>query len=258
MVTADMRRMLAGMRMPNRMKLYVGLACLLANVCQAGNPQSGKPLFARSADEIFSGQCLELARAAADGNFKRMAALLGNKELVNCRGYADTTPLYWAIAERRGSVEGAKRLLESGADPNQQLEDGDGMLHIAVLRGEAKFVQLLLDHGANPNLAGRGGWTPLFSAQNEGAEIVPILLRAGANPNYQSSFGETPMMYLAAGSQYGVVLVLLESGADWQLKDKSGDSLLDVMEVGRANWDTQSPEYSNYLKVREFLHNAAH
>jgi ankyrin repeat protein len=249
--------MLAGVRMPNRMKFYVGLACLLANVCQAGNPQSGKPLFARSADEIFSGQCLELARAAADGNLKRMTALLGDKELVNCRGYADTTPLYWAIAERRGSVEGAKRLLESGADPDQQLEDGDGMLHIAVLRGEARFVQLLLDHGANPNLAGRGGWTPLFSLQNESAEIVRMLLRAGANPDYQSSFGETPMMYLAATSQYGVVLVLLESGADWQLKDKSGHSLLNVMEIGSANWDTQSPEYSNYLKVREFLRNAA-
>jgi len=243
--------------MSNRMKFYLGLACLLANVCQAGNPQSGKPLFARSADEIFSGQCLELARAAADGNLKRMTALLGDKELVNCRGYADTTPLYWAIAERRGSVEGAKRLLESGADPDQRLEDGDGMLHIAVLRGEARFVQLLLDHGANPNLVGRGGWTPLFSLQNGSVDIVRLLVEAGANPDYQTSFGETPMTYLAGTRQYGAVLFLLESGADWKQKDKRGHSLSRVVEIGSVNWDTRVPEYQNYLKVLAFLHNAA-
>jgi len=30
------------------------------------------------------------------------------------------------------------------------------------------------------------------------------------------------------------------------------------VEIGSVNWDTRVPEYSNYLKVLEFLHNAAH
>jgi len=54
-------------------------------------------------------------------------------------------------------------------------------------------VRLLLEHGADPNAAQDGGFTPLHSAaQNDDRASVEALLAAGADPSLVSDDGKRP------------------------------------------------------------------
>ena len=87
-------------------------------------------------------------------------------------------------------------LLKHGADVNGQETDGDTAL-ITASGGckDGKIVQILLDAGANPNLADRVGCTPLIAAADEGNErAAKELIAAGADLNATNSAGETALV----------------------------------------------------------------
>jgi len=74
-------------------------------------------------------------------------------------------------------------LLESGAT-------------VSILNAidKPKIVELLLRHGANPNVQNARGETPMhFAVLYKKPELVELLLRHGADPNVQSARGETPL-----------------------------------------------------------------
>jgi ankyrin repeat protein len=71
--------------------------------------------------------------------------------------------------------------------------DGDGLLHIAAIRGDARTISLLLEAGLDPNSIGDMGETPLHYAYSfDHNDVVKILLEHGANPNIRSEFGLLP------------------------------------------------------------------
>lgn len=160
-------------------------------------------------------------------------------------------------------VSRVKELLTQGADPNSiwrpkgipdvvqwkrlflQLigrnddNRGDPVLCIAVRRNphsrdyvpghpiaQAELVQLLLDHGANPNLRDIQGNTALIYGLEEGWEIdnrtITLLLSYGADPNAYSKEGQ-PAINLA--TYYGftdAVALLLNYNADPDAADNYG------------------------------------
>ena len=79
-------------------------------------------------------------------------------------------------------LDGARLLLEAGYDPN------DGSLHHAILRGrEPRFVELLVEHGADVDLRSKSGLTPgltpyQLAVRLNRDELVEVLTRLGATP----------------------------------------------------------------------------
>lgn len=71
------------------------------------------------------------------------------------------------LAARQGYIETVEALLEAGADVNA-LSAGDktSPLLIATINGRFDLGKVLLDHGADPNLASEAGATPLYAAVN--------------------------------------------------------------------------------------------
>jgi ankyrin repeat protein len=89
------------------------------------------------------------------------------------------------VLAKRGDVEGAKRLLEYGADPNIRWAHWDAdvtPLHLAALGGHAEMVRLLLQAGADPTIRDSKhdgdalGWAQFFGR----TEIAEILRAPGA------------------------------------------------------------------------------
>ncbi len=100
----------------------------------------------------------------------------------------ETTPLTFSLQEndkyddpKDFKIDPFQILLKHGADPN--LADGNGKLPLllAVSTSNPPATKLLLQHGANPNLACENGHTPLSIAQTQhNEEIISILLEHGA------------------------------------------------------------------------------
>lgn len=91
-----------------------------------------------------------------------------------------------AQVEDFGEVQ---RLVQAGADVNEQDAFGDTALHAAV--GHKKsVVKFLLDHGADCNRANLAGSTPLHKAAVRGdARIAALLLKAGADATLRNGSG---------------------------------------------------------------------
>lgn len=86
-------------------------------------------------------------------------------------------------------------LLQAGADPDVASE-GEGHerpLHAAVAGRDAACVRHLLEAGADVSVHQAGGYTPLLAAARHGDEaIVRLLLDHGADPRIPADDGQTP------------------------------------------------------------------
>jgi len=102
------------------------------------------------------------------------------------------TALHNALVPLSGDVDlqAVSALLQGGADPNAQDDNGYSPLHFAAQESLPEAARLLVDAGGNPNLQDSSGNTPLFRAVISGhsIEVVRILLDAGADPFLQNSY----------------------------------------------------------------------
>lgn len=103
------------------------------------------------------------------------------------------TPLHFVH-----SAECARILIDCGADINVQDCIGKTPLSMATLNGRYDVMEVLCSQGACVNLASNWGATPLVYAQygrtkEERITATEILLRHGANPNLHDRNGRTPL-----------------------------------------------------------------
>jgi ankyrin repeat protein len=72
-------------------------------------------------------------------------------------------------------------------------------------------VKLLLEHGADPNIQDRYGWTSLHEAAIRGfVNVVKLLLEYGADPTVKDKDGRTPLDLARAKGRRKVVSVIEE------------------------------------------------
>jgi ankyrin repeat protein len=83
-------------------------------------------------------------------------------------------------------------------------------LHACIaLSQDCETVRLLLEQGADVNMAQAGGYTPLHQAAANGrADLVGILLEAGANPATLCHRGKAPADYALERRHEAVVQLL--------------------------------------------------
>eukprot|EP00730_Choanoeca_flexa_P006226 TRINITY_DN12112_c0_g1_i12.p2 TRINITY_DN12112_c0_g1~~TRINITY_DN12112_c0_g1_i12.p2 ORF type:complete len:347 (+),score=80.53 TRINITY_DN12112_c0_g1_i12:1316-2356(+) len=103
------------------------------------------------------------------------------------------TPLHHTAAF--GRVEAMQLLLAHQADVNAVNKDDATPLHIAAeTPGTSETARLLLAHGARHEAKDKDGNTPLHDACREGnLAVVRLLLQYGADPNIRGEGEETPL-----------------------------------------------------------------
>ena len=85
------------------------------------------------------------------------------------------------IAAANGAVARMTEYLQSPLDVDQQDVEGNTALIYAVNNNQIESASILLDNGANPNLANNGGATPLaYALQHGHRELATMLIEAGA------------------------------------------------------------------------------
>jgi hypothetical protein len=88
-------------------------------------------------------------------------------------------------------------------------------------------VQLLLQRGANPNLAGEG--LPVVDAADRAdPRILEAILKAGANPNAMSPNGNTALCRASYNGHKQNVQLLLDHGANPELANRDGKIAMEI------------------------------
>jgi ankyrin repeat protein len=139
-----------------------------------------------------------LTVAVAGGNQEIIKLLLKNEKTkidVNQKGRSGWTPLLTAVLHK--NIETIQLLLEHGADVNIAADSGSTPLTVAVEGGNQEIIKLLLKNKKTKidvNKKGIDG-SPLFIAVlNENMETIQLLLEYGADVNIANYKGHTPLL----------------------------------------------------------------
>lgn len=171
-------------------------------------------------------------------------------------------------AVKRDDDQAVRSLLQRGFDPDARAPDGNSGLYLALrepapkvarvlidwprtniearnkadesplmmasLKGQTDLVRRLIERDADVN---KPGWAPLHYASTHGhLEIMALLLEHHAFIDAQSPNGTTPLMMAAMYGTPEAVKLLLDAGADTQMKNQLGMTALDfAMKANRRD-----------------------
>ena len=144
-------------------------------------------------------------------------ALMELRDGINC------TPLI--LAARNGRGEMVEWLLDQGADPEAQDNEGRDALCHASFRGHTAVVSFLLDRGFDVNRRRtNGGYVPLIAAADSGhVAVVELLLsREEIEIDRQNDGGWTALSWASLWGHPQVIGLLLQAGADSRIARNGG------------------------------------
>ena len=132
-------------------------------------------------------------------------------------------------------------LLDHGADANIAAADTYAPLHLAVMKGNQNLVKLFLEKNALVNTQNANGNSPLHTAVSKGFfEITKLLVQKGSNVNLQNKEGRTSLFLGVKNKQEQLIKLLTENKADVTIgyKENSTDRIYLVRGIdrGRAAW----------------------
>jgi ankyrin repeat protein len=240
-----------------------GLTALVFAARQ-GDLESARILLAAKADvnQITQYGWTPLLTATQNRNYKLASFLLDNGADPNLANKGGWTPLYLATDNRNiekgdyptrqpdvDHLEFIKKLLKNGANVNTRAkdstetrtifthqwlyEDGATPFLRAAQSGDVTLMKLLLQHGADPNIATTNKTTPLMAAAGigwvegvtfessakENLEAVKLLLDLGADVNAVDGDGRTALHGAAHKGRTEVVQILADHGARLDARD---------------------------------------
>jgi len=181
-----------------------------------------------------------IGEAFREGDLDGLRAALDDPTVVPNGRMPDTIGPCLVYAIYHSPFAFIRTLLEIGADPNAPVDDGFPPLIAALscsrdVPGAAKradvdeVVRLLLKFGADPNQRGINDYTPLHMAiASRDAMAVQILLDAGADPELRTRIDacETPLEMATAAGLNVVTEILARKGQPMRRRLRSGLMLL--------------------------------
>lgn len=139
-------------------------------------------------------------------------ATLNNDEVK-----AGATALTAAV--QMGRLDMAEYLLERGADINASDVTGATPLYHAVTGSHTKLVDFLLQHKADPDIAGPTGFPIQVAARQGHQAILELLIKYDADVNLK---GHSPLYEAATLGHNGITRLLIDAKADLNAPNEQG------------------------------------
>ena len=169
----------------------------------------------------------DFVRSAAEGDQKALGLFFAAGFDVNTPNTAGYTGLM--AAAERGRVDIVKLLLDHKADPNVAGRDAGTALMLAAENNQPEIVKLLLDRGADPNRQDHNGWTALLKAAYQGnAKCIEILA------SHTKLELDRALLVATLMERKDAVKVLLDNGAEVDFRASDGRTPL-ILAASKGN-----------------------
>ena len=133
-------------------------------------------------------------------------------------------------AVKTGRMEDVKHCLAAGAEINATDNYGSTPLTEASCHDHEHILEFLLKQGADPNIADGGDWTAMTYAcyYRRNLKIIRMLLEAGADINLKNIYGDTLLSNICrdARNKKKIVAILLSFGADPNIISEDSETAL--------------------------------
>jgi ankyrin repeat protein len=216
-------------------------------------------------------------------NFNKLAMVL----CLFCMGNQiahSQTPVQladFARAVKFDDASEAKSWLKKGVNPNTVDANGSPMLVLAIREKSSKVIDVLLsDKNIDVDLSDKNGETPLMMASIDGnlplvktlvighkaqldhigwtplhyacakghLEVAQFLIANGALVDSMSLGNTTPLMMAVQSGNEQLVKLLLDKGADLQLRNSQGFTAIDIADIYDKPWISEGLR-SRWLKL---------
>ena len=165
----------------------------------------------------------ELHQCKRGNDVEKAVELVLNDDLdINTPALCNRTPLLWASASSSG--EFIETLIDLGANVNaQRTDDKVTPLILSADWNNFMAVNLLLDHGADANIAAADGYAPLHSPVMKGNQnLVKLFLEKNASINTQNANGNSPLHTAVSNGFFDITKLLVKKGSNVNLQNKEG------------------------------------
>ncbi len=135
-------------------------------------------------------------------------------------------PIHQAAKSGAGSTKELRRLIEKGVEIDVQTPWGRTALLTSCLGGEPKKAEMLVEAGANINVADKDGNTPLHAAICGSNRLVSYLIESGADVEIKNGEEMTPLRYACYVGKQGAIEALCAAGANVKVDKFSSESLI--------------------------------
>lgn len=188
------------------------LSTMLYQECRVGNKAKVAQLLQNPSVASVKRQLLNTKHPVEDYRPYRNR-WLNLKMFYNKPSHIEDNPLH--CASFQGNKEIVDLLLGHGADPNIKNDNFDTPLHLAYQKGCIGIAKRLILHGAIVNSVNKYLNTPLHEAVYEGhQEFVELLLKHGAKVNLHGGSKQTALHIAIMKEHYVIIELLLRYGAD--------------------------------------------
>ncbi|WP_144817789.1 ankyrin repeat domain-containing protein [Enterobacter sp. DE0047] len=211
--------------------------------------------------DYFSGQQLALAKAIERGEVDEVKKLAPETDL-NKPGQKDMTLLFWAISNAINDKKTAPQLeiitdlVKAGADPLMQTQKGGDFPAEFVLNADSGvWIKALIDGGLSPDARDRTFNDPIIfeTIKSKNTETLKTMLDMGANINITDSLKNTLLIDALDYHAYDHVLLLLERGANSEIRGNSGWKMGNQLQRFLNRAKSGSDEYQILTKIKEKL-----
>ena len=174
--------------------------------------------------DIDGDTCLHIA-VREQCNKETLQAIVYHGADVNAANKENRTSLM--VSCMNGNIDSANVLLNAGANPNISDADGDTCLHYAVRHISCShIVQRIIGHGAYVNTSNNRNQTALLLACNIGnTEAMNLLLNAGADPNMADGDDDTCLHHaVTVDCSKEILDAIIDHGADVNATNKKNQT----------------------------------